>query len=271
MNKLEKLGQDWDDLAHIDPMWAIASDPTKQHGKWQTDEFFATGRKRIQHMFHIANESGITITGGVCLDFGCGAGRFTQALAEHFEECYGVDISPQMIELANRFNRFGDQCKYILNQKNDLEIFPDEHFDFVYTSEVLQHMPPELMEPYLVEFVRVLRRDGILIFEVPTQKLVQDTGSIRLQHLPKVHPKRVWNKLKSILIGHDKATRYHRLRRLGIPKTWLYERLGLRPAINMHYLGENTIRELMGKLEKRVTTVYEKEYEGMTVTTFAVT
>ena len=34
------------------------------------------------------------------LDFGCGIGRLSQALAEHFDQVYGVDISPKMIELA---------------------------------------------------------------------------------------------------------------------------------------------------------------------------
>ena len=31
------------------------------------------------------------------LDFGCGIGRLTQAMAEFFEVCDGVDISPTMI------------------------------------------------------------------------------------------------------------------------------------------------------------------------------
>jgi hypothetical protein len=33
MKALKQIEQDWEDLAHIDPMWAIASDPARQYGK----------------------------------------------------------------------------------------------------------------------------------------------------------------------------------------------------------------------------------------------
>ncbi len=46
------------------------------------------------------------------LDFGCGVGRLTQALARHFNIVDGVDIAPSMIELANQFNRSGGRCRY---------------------------------------------------------------------------------------------------------------------------------------------------------------
>lgn len=44
------------------------------------------------------------------LDFGCGVGRLTQALAAHFDEVTGVDISPSMIKLAKKYSRHGDGC-----------------------------------------------------------------------------------------------------------------------------------------------------------------
>ena len=46
MNGLEQLQRDWNDLAEIDPMWAICSDPGKAHGKWDTEEFFEKGKYR---------------------------------------------------------------------------------------------------------------------------------------------------------------------------------------------------------------------------------
>src|SRR6476659_9560077 len=95
MKALKQIEQDWEDLAHIDPMWAIASDPTRQYGKWDPDEFFDSGRQRIDPLMRLIEQQAIPIQRGLCLDFGCGMGRFTQALAAHFERCQGIDISPQ--------------------------------------------------------------------------------------------------------------------------------------------------------------------------------
>ena len=44
------------------------------------------------------------------LDIGCGVGRLTQALSSRFDECWGVDIAPSMIESANKLNRCPDRC-----------------------------------------------------------------------------------------------------------------------------------------------------------------
>jgi tRNA/tmRNA/rRNA uracil-C5-methylase (TrmA/RlmC/RlmD family) len=117
MSDLKQLQQDWNDLAELDPLWAIASEPDKVFNKWDIEEFFETGSAYVQEALAIVQESGITLKKETVLDFGCGVGRFTQILAEEFETCYGVDISPKMIELANHFNRYGDRCNYILNSK----------------------------------------------------------------------------------------------------------------------------------------------------------
>ena len=84
------------------------------------------------------------------------AGRLTRVLCEHFDECVGVDIAPSMIRHARRFNQFEDRCRYVLNGADDLAVLPDDHFDFVYTYIVLQHMRPKYMKRYIAEFMRVL-------------------------------------------------------------------------------------------------------------------
>jgi len=40
--------------------------------------------------------------------------------------------------------------------------------DFVYSRLVLQHIHPRYVRQYLAEFVRVLRNDGVLVFQLPT-------------------------------------------------------------------------------------------------------
>lgn len=101
------------------------------------------------------------------LDFGCGVGRLSQPLADNFDEVYGIDISPSMIELARKYNRHGERCRYVLNSSTDLSAFPDRHFNFIYSSITLQHMKPRLAKQYMVEFVRLLAPGGVLVFQLP--------------------------------------------------------------------------------------------------------
>jgi SAM-dependent methyltransferase len=259
MNKIDKLQQDWDDLAKIDPMWAILSNPLKQQGKWDVEEFFGTGRHQIRNVLGTINSLDVILNTGVALDFGCGLGRLTQALAEEFDMVYGVDISAKMIEHAGQFNKFRESCKYFLNTKSDLQLFDDASFDFIYTYIVLQHMPPELMLGYLKEFIRTLRVQGILMFQVPIQRLEHDTNKTYLTSLPKLHHHRVMNKLRGILIGHGLTDRYYRLRKLGISSTWLYKTLGFRPEIQMHTLDEVVVTNLMLEQGMKIVHIEKRE------------
>jgi len=271
MHALKQIEQDWEDLAHIDPMWAIVSDPARQYGKWDPNEFFDSGRRRMDRLFGLIDQQAISIKRGLCLDFGCGMGRYTQALAARFEQCHGIDISAQMIKLAQQYNQFGDRVRYSLNPSSDLQMIETGSFDFVHTSEVLQHMPPQLMRHYLEEFCRVLKRDGVAVVEVPTRQLATDAPWIRLRQLPRYHPARIWNKLRSTVAGPDPTTTwYYRLRRLGLPRRWLYGRLKLRPRIPMYLLAEEEIASLARQCGRRLAVVARFEYEGLEVSTLAI-
>jgi ubiquinone/menaquinone biosynthesis C-methylase UbiE len=127
------------------------------------------------------------------LDFGCGVGRLTQALASHFEQVCGVDIAPAMIEHARRYNRQGSRCEYLVNETTHLRRFADEQFDFIYSSITLQHMPPRFAKKYIVEFVRVLRPAGLLLFQLPSRRISRLAQIRSLTHQifdPIVHPLR---------------------------------------------------------------------------------
>jgi len=164
---LSELRRTWDRLGRVDPYWAICSDPSKQGGRWDLGEFFRSGRQEIAEVMALVDLLGLPLDRGRALDFGCGAGRLTQALCDFFGQCVGVDIAPSMIELARAHNRFGPRCQYVLNDTTSLAFLADGSCDFIYTNNVLQHMDPQLARGYLRELLRVLRPDGLLIFHVP--------------------------------------------------------------------------------------------------------
>jgi SAM-dependent methyltransferase len=136
--------------------------------------FFAWGGHEIDAILDEWRPVGLPVEYRSALDFGCGAGRLTQAMARHFSHCEGVDISPAMIKLANELNRHGERCRYTVNSTDSLLALADRSFDFVYSSLVLQHMDGAFARGYIVELVRVLRPGGLLVFQLPSER---DTSS----------------------------------------------------------------------------------------------
>ena len=185
--ELEELQKNFDVLGRTDPLWAIISRPEKKGNKWDEDEFFEHGKKEIREVMNCIQSLGITSRFEKAFDFGCGVGRLTQALADYFGEVHAVDIAPSMIEHAEKYNRFGDKCKYYINDKDNLELFPDNTFDLVYTNITLQHIEPRYSENYIKEFLRILVPSGLLIFQQPEQKKpeVQIDWALRLEEAKK--------------------------------------------------------------------------------------
>ena len=212
--------RDWDDLGRVDPLWAILTSPERRFGKWTPSEFFASGSAEVSRLMRKAAELGLPQQRRSVLDFGCGVGRVSHALAEHFEHCVGVDISETMISLARQWQPKPSNCEFILNTAGDLQRFQDRSFDLVYSNIVLQHLPStRLIASYLVEFIRILTDDGLLVFQLP-------------HYLPwrnRIQPRR---------------RAYHLLRSLGASEEYLLNSLKLTPMC-MSFVPESKVRKLV--------------------------
>lgn len=168
------LRRHWERLGRRDPYWAVLTDPHKRGGGWDVSEFFRSGVDEIDAALERAGTLGLAVPRRRALDFGCGAGRLTQAMAPHFARCDGVDISESMLALARRHNRHPDRCTYHLNAAPDLALFEDRSFDFVYSTLVLQHMEPRYSTRYMRELVRVLAPGGLLVFQLPSRRSTRE-------------------------------------------------------------------------------------------------
>ncbi len=165
---LRKLRRHWEQFGREDPFWAALTWKDKSDGRWSADDFFQNGEVVVGNLLDRAAKLGIEIPRERALDFGCGPGRLTQALATRFETVDGVDIARSMIANARRFNRHGDRCRYHVNRRADLRRFGDAAFTFVCSLLVLQHMKPGIARGYVREFMRVLAPSGVLVFQVPS-------------------------------------------------------------------------------------------------------
>jgi SAM-dependent methyltransferase len=153
----------WERQGRDDPMWGVLTRPER----WGEQEFFSTGAAEIGAVVAYLDSLGVPERREHALDFGCGVGRVSRALAQYFDHVVGVDIAESMIEAARRLNESVPNCEFEHNPKPDLRRFATGSFDFVYSNITLQHMTPRLAKGYLAEFVRVLSDDGLVLFQLP--------------------------------------------------------------------------------------------------------
>ena len=150
--RLRTLRRHWDELGRQDPLWAILTSPDKQGNRWSIDEFLQTGRDEIAAVMAYLDRRAIHVPRGRALDFGCGAGRLTRALAGYFDEVIGIDIAPSMIEAARQLHAGTGGIQFIVNTSTSLEGVESGSVDFVYSRLVLQHIHPRYVRQYLAEF-----------------------------------------------------------------------------------------------------------------------
>jgi ubiquinone/menaquinone biosynthesis C-methylase UbiE len=236
--KIREQERDWNELAELDPYWAILTSPGTRFGAWDSDEFFATGAAEIDAVMRHAAELGHPQGRARALDFGCGLGRLTRPLAGHFDECVGVDISEGMVRGARELNADLPRATFVVNAADDLGRFADQSFDLVYSVIVLQHVPDRgAIESYIGEFCRVLRPGGLAIFQLPS-------------HIPRIFRLQWRRRL------------YLALRRIGVGAPFLYRRLRLMP-IAMSSLPERDVVALTTSRGARVLEVETVAASGL--------
>ena len=127
----------WEKLARVNPLFYIAS----KFGKGITEEQFEeTAEEDFKK--HIHEDDLIKKDGDyIWLDLGCGIGRITKWMAYRCKKVYGIDISEEMIRLANlRKEKFVKQNIVYYETDGSTIPYPENFFDFVFSYLVFQHM-----------------------------------------------------------------------------------------------------------------------------------
>jgi ubiquinone/menaquinone biosynthesis C-methylase UbiE len=218
----------FDRLGRVDPLWAVLSSRGKRHNRWDPVEFFQRGSDEVAEVMDYLRTLRPDLGHTRVLDFGCGVGRLSQALADHFDEVVGVDISEEMLERAREFDRCEGRVRYIVNQAPDLALLEDESFDLVYSNITLQHIPPRYGRRYIGEFFRVLRAGGVALFQ--------------MRNGPVIHP----GTLRSSL---------YRLNRE--PVRHLLQRLAGKPPYEIHFMARSVVEEVVAEAGGRMVDVVD--------------
>ncbi|MDN5857642.1 MAG: class I SAM-dependent methyltransferase [Pseudonocardia sp.] len=177
-SQLSDVARRWTELGGSDPMWAALT-CSGRGGHWNAEGFLRTGRAEIDDVLALLRRRGIEPTAGTALDFGCGPGRLTAALAAGFTKVIGVDVSPTMLAKAREIvpAELACRCEFVLNEGSDLARIPDASVDLVYTCRVLQHMPPALSHRYIREFLRIAAPGAPVVFQIPAEPAIGAIGT----------------------------------------------------------------------------------------------
>jgi SAM-dependent methyltransferase len=112
---------------------------------------------QLQRFFRLMAEQGVK--SGQSLEIGCGFGRLSPYIAQHFTQHTAVDINTWALSEARQFY---PQISFSQASATELP-FPDDSFDAVITWTVLQHIPNSLVGKALSEIKRVARPSSLII------------------------------------------------------------------------------------------------------------
>lgn len=164
-SELGEVRQAWERLGSIDPYWAVLTEHDHS-GDSAHAGFFERGRQEVQWVLDLLAQHDKRL-GDVAVDFGCGVGRLSIALAEHVHTVVGIDVAASMLDEARANNPHGPRVQFVHNDASTLP-FDDDSVDFVLSLITLQHIPPRLSLRYLLEMIRVVRPGGHLAVQLPS-------------------------------------------------------------------------------------------------------
>jgi len=141
---------------HVDSYWAGNGNP------WMPENdinYFHSQTARLVAKY--ADES------AKILDAGCGIGELAVFIDPDAYEYTGLDLAESYLEVA-RTRTPGHE---FVQGKLEALPFPNEHFDMVLCTDVLEHVLH--LDDAVRELLRVLKPEGILIARVPLEVSIQ--------------------------------------------------------------------------------------------------
>lgn len=141
-------------------------------------------RRRIEIVFdHLLK--GIDLQGKQVLDAGCGTGWFSRELVRRGAIVTALDVGPELLaEVKKKCH-----CKTVVGDLEALD-FPNENFDIVVSSEVIEHLKHPMTG--VKELMRVLKQHGILALTTPNHRWQWAEKIAHIFHLRPYHGYEHW-------------------------------------------------------------------------------
>ncbi|MEI7874956.1 MAG: class I SAM-dependent methyltransferase [Alphaproteobacteria bacterium] len=168
----QQVARCWQHLGEQEPYWSVLTAPQfkMSHIGSTGDEFYRSGQACLSTINAFFARSGQAIADiQSVLEFGCGVGRETTALASRFRRVVGVDISAAHLALARQAVSRHHQSNVGFVQLASIEaVAALPQCDLLYSVIALQHNPPPVMLEVLSQLFDRLRPGGYALFQLPT-------------------------------------------------------------------------------------------------------
>jgi len=123
----------------------------------------AKNSRRVALIRRLVREhAGMDLQGKRVLEYGCHLGFAVSALTADNALCLGLDVDKQVLGAAA-----GRKEAVFFSAAGPGLPFADQSFDFVFSSEVIEHVPPTHWRGYIAEFHRVLAPRGVGYISYP--------------------------------------------------------------------------------------------------------
>src|SRR3954454_13945580 len=160
----------WDERAREDAFYFVDNrirykDPAEEARFWEM------GRTDLDRLLGAVDVS-LSPDDDV-VEIGCGVGRLTRVIAERVASVQALDVSGEMLTIAQNENAALTNVVWIRGDGTSLTGIADASADAVVSHVVFQHIPdPQITLGYIREVGRVLRPGGSAVLHVSNDKQV---------------------------------------------------------------------------------------------------
>jgi len=139
---------DWETFAQREPYFSVLTEERFRGEHVDLDAFYATGEADVALLYdHIGGD----FFPQSALDFGCGVGRLTRALARRIPDVAGCDASETMLVIARE----------AVPEATFTTELPARTFDFICSLIVFQHIPVKEGEALVERLLGMLGEEGV--------------------------------------------------------------------------------------------------------------
>ena len=160
--KTRGMREYWDERARLNAVWYV--DTSVDFANPDMAEFLRTGEKIVTDML---DQDPPALPSGreLAVEIGSGLGRICLALSRRFDSVIGIDVSPEMVQRSRELVN-DPRVRFEVGDGTTISPVAAGSADLVVSFTVFQHIPdPAMIEAYVSEAGRVLRRGGAFIFQ----------------------------------------------------------------------------------------------------------
>jgi ubiquinone/menaquinone biosynthesis C-methylase UbiE len=165
------MSSQWEKFGAVEPYFAVLTDDRFRRQNLSAevlDYFYDLGKADVERLLAVVKRQlDPSFSPEKALDFGCGVGRLTLALAKRVPYVVGVDVAESMLQIAReRAKAEGLSNISFLYDAGTASSLPALDFDFVCSLLVLQHVPPRQGTQILKGLLGLTAPGGVCVFQV---------------------------------------------------------------------------------------------------------